>query len=772
MKKIFSKLPKSLYILFACQAIILLFALGSYVLNRGQAFQKVFTLDEYQVADCTKVVEDVTVDETSGYTGVFLTTPELELDKGIYQVQIHYNADRTGNMAHVSSAQLNTLEFHCPSIELEPSEHTATMILDISRDAEDIIIETSFSGAGYLSITGVSVYETSSLYKKNIFHAFVLCILFALIYKFRQSDTKTRQIMLALGGIFLVSCYPLYTDYLVVGHDIPFHLLRIEGIQTGLSQGVFPVKIHPVWAKDYGYAVGVFYGDLALYFPAFLRLLGFSVQTAYKYFVAAMNLGTILLSYYSFKKMFHSRKTGLIGCLAYTMSLYRLVDVYTRASVGEYTAMMFLPLVLLGFYLIFCETDKSNWWKHSIIAALGLSGLVQSHVLSCEMVLVFILLGCIILIRKVCTKYIFASLTAGAGLTVLLNIGFLIPFLDMYQSELYINSDSWIGSSNGTIQTAGMFPLQLFSIFQSGYGGSFGTNSGVMGEVTVNVGIFILAGMTVFLYLLLCHNKACREDKNYYPALICFTFGCLSLWMSSCYFPWDAIADTNELFGKLVVSLEFPWRFLAMATVFLTFTVCFAYQQLEKAVSANTYSQMLVLCAGLLAVNCGWYFYDYYYNGAPYRVYETYEINSMQMYSYDYLPVETYPDNIQKNQMFMQGVSSIDGYQKMGTKILCHVVAEESGGTIEFPLNYYKYYQCHDIDTGASLEVSSGYNGMVKVDLPEGYSSNIQVSFQSPWFWRVSEAVSAMTLLLILVLPLLPSLLLRVGRQRKSEQVQ
>ena len=146
------------------------------------------------------------------------------------------------------------------------------------------------------------------------------------------------------------------------------------------------MKLHPLWANGHGYAVGIFYGDAFLYFPAFLRLLGFSIQSAYKMFVALINLGTILCSYYAFRKMFSSKKSGLIGCIAYTLAPYRLMDLYTRASVGEYTAMMVLPLILCGFYMIFHYSKEKFWWKASLLTAFGLTGLIQSHVLSGLMV--------------------------------------------------------------------------------------------------------------------------------------------------------------------------------------------------------------------------------------------------------------------------------------------------------------------------------------------------------------------------------------------------
>ena len=61
------------------------------------------------------------------------------------------------------------------------------------------------------------------------------------------------------------------------GHDISFHLMRIEGLAEGLKMGQFPVKIQPAWYEGFGYGCSVFYGDLFLYIPACLRLLGVSL---------------------------------------------------------------------------------------------------------------------------------------------------------------------------------------------------------------------------------------------------------------------------------------------------------------------------------------------------------------------------------------------------------------------------------------------------------------------------------------------------------------
>lgn len=735
------------YILMVLQLLIMFTALLGWLLHRGNLYQKTFTLDEYIVSENTVVIQDVTTDETMSEGGDFMHTPEIALDKGTYLIYVNYNANADDSAIYAGSPQLSSLEMQCPGRTLNPAYHTAVLTLDLSRDVTGFTVSASFSGKGYLSITGVSIIETSDRYKKNLVRAFALCLLLDLIWLFRKSDTPSRRVILALAAIFGATCYPLCLDYLPAGHDIPFHLLRIEGIAEGLSDHVFPVKIHPLWAKDYGYAVGVMYGNAFLYFPALLRRFGYSVQSAYKLYAAAVSLGTVVISYFAFKRMFRSRKTGLLGCLIYSLSVYRLIDTYTRAAVGEYTAMMFFPVILCGFYLIFTEAAKDNWLRYAVLTALGITGLIQSHVLSCEMAALLILPVCLLLIRRICHRYTFAALASAAVLSVLMNLGFLVPFLDYYRTGLYITSGQWAGSTIGFFQENGLFPVQLFALFGHASGSAWQVQAGVSREVTVSAGIFFLLGLALFLYMLLCHYKECRALRNFVPACICAALGCLLLYMSTCYFPWERIAALGDSVKELIYSLEFPWRLLAPATALLSFSCCFSVSALYHVYRKETARPVLLAMLALLAVNCGWFMYDFTFSAEPYRVYSAYELDSMCMYSYDYLPEDTDPENIEDNLIVKEGITAFDAYEKQGTKILCSVAAENSGGYIDFPLNYYKYYICTDTSTGEYLDVSPSYNSMVRVAFPAGYSGNISLRFQEPLHWRLSELLSLLTLL-------------------------
>lgn len=766
------KLTKRTCAFISLQVLVMLAALLNWRIHRGNLSLQSFAACDYIVSgNAAATAGAVTTDESMNGEGELLSTPGIPLKKGTYTIYILYNASAEDSYAYAGSQQMGIMEMRCPDAYLNPASHTQELALELSRDVTDLTVGVSFSGRGSLSITGIHIIENTDHYKRNVVHAFALCLFLNLLCLIRKCDTSSRRVILALAVIFGITCYPLCLESLPVGHDIPFHLLRIEGLAQGLRNRVFPVKIHPFWAKDYGYAVGVMYGNAFLYFPALLRRFGYSVQAAYKLYAAAVNLGTVVISYFAYKRMFRSRKTGLLGCLVYSLSIYRLIDTYTRASVGEYTAMMFFPLVLCGFWLIFTEASRGSWFKPAAMTALGITGLIQSHVLSCEMAAFVILLTCLILARRVCKRYTFMALAFAAGLALFLNLGFLVPFLDYYyNSSLYITSDHWAGSTIGFFQNNGLIPVQLFTLFGHATGGAWQVQAGVYNEVTVTAGISLLMGILLFLYMLLCHFKECRALRDFGPACVCTALGCLLLYMSTCHFPWEAISSASEPIKDLIYKLEFPWRLLAPATALLACTCCFSVSALcrvygEKAAHPALFSMLV-----LLLVNSGWFLYDFTFADKPYHVYAAYELNSMTMYSYDFLPEGTSPEEIEDNRVIAEGVAFIDAYEKQGTKILCSVTAEDSGGYIDFPLNYYRYYVCTDTSTGERLDVSPGYNDMVRVTFPANYSGNISVRFQEPFHWRLSELCSLSAFLGLGCFPLYRRC--RLARSAKEQQAQ
>lgn len=741
-------------ILLLIQLILLAAAVLFWLFNRGNALQKTFTLDEFLVADSAVVIEDITTDDTMSRGGVFLETPPLSLDRGVYQIEIHYNANHADSTVSAHSASLNENELHSATVRLNPNLHHTTITLELTKPADDVVISAAFSGRGYISITNVGIFETSARYKKIMFYAFLLCVLLTLIYAFVRSDRAAKGAWLALAGIFGISSLLLLRDHLLYGDDLFFHLLRIEGIQKGISYGTFPVKIYPVCAYDHGYALGVFYGDLALYFPAFLRLLGFSVHTAYQFLVGAINLGTVITFYFSFRRMFHSQWLGILGSMLGCLNIYRMIDIYRRAAIGECLGILFFPLVLLSFYLIFTETDEKNWLKHSFLTSFSLTGLVQSHILSCEMVFFILLIVCLVMLKRVFHKYIFRTLALAAFLSVLLNLGFLVPFFDFYNADILIASPEWLNrSTNISLQKIALNLLQIFTL-KGNQPDSNSVTPDIIPSPAYGIGLAFGAGILLFILLLILRVKKCRTDKNFYPALLCFGMGIGLLFMSSNLFPWDALSASGSLAAKLCYSIQFPWRLLAPGATLLCFSICYVISAFHNYLNKPAAVAAAICLTCLLLLNCAWFICASAQNGAPRYIYATEDMDSMLLGNNEYLPTVTNPDEIDEGWVNLSDAVSLDTYTKRGTEVQGHVSAGAEGGFIDFPLNYYRYYLCTD-NTGQSLPVSSGNNGMVRVTLPADYEGDICVAFREPLHWRIAECIPLASFLGILSVILL-----------------
>ena len=106
-------------------------------------------------------------------------------------------------------------------------------------------------------------------------------------------DWRGSRFWLAALSLFtLAASLPLCSESFIEGHDILFHLLRIEGIAASLAGGDFPARLHSFAFNGYGVPTGYFYPDIFLYFPALLRLAGIPVAIAYNLYCFAINIIT------------------------------------------------------------------------------------------------------------------------------------------------------------------------------------------------------------------------------------------------------------------------------------------------------------------------------------------------------------------------------------------------------------------------------------------------------------------------------------------------
>lgn len=546
-------------------------------------------------------------------------------------------------------------------------------------------------------------------------------------------------LFLIVIGIFLSA--PAFLPGTLRGHDIEFHYGRIYGICDGLLSGDFFVKLCSNWFEGNGYLVGAFYGDFLLYIPAVLHLLGVKMQTSYQIFWVVINLLTLFIAYFSFKGIWKNERVAFLGAIVYSCNLYRLVDIYIRQAVGEYCAFLFFPLIALGFYKVFAEEENTDAKCNSgwMILSIAFSGLLNTHILSCEMVAIFGILLFVLLLRKFATarlwKYIGLTLTTTLGLSA----SFLVPFVD----AMFIKGDTNVSDASRNI-----FSLAERGIQASFFRNLFAKQLGSIIGMEDGFAITFLWGLTIIAVsvLLSVFAGSFRKRKILF---ISGVFGLLALFMATKYFPWDAIRKLPGL-ENVVSSLQYPWRLLGLAGLFVA--LCFmGALVLPKNIGkmyrvANIAVMVLVIVITILP--------------AAFFIKKTMERTSfiefndraslkfMYKGGEEYLPRGT-DVSLLSTELTVFGDAEISDYQKDGANVRFHIVSD-STCRIELPLLYYWYYK--GTMNGVEIPVVAGTNNRVTVNLPENSAGDVEVFWDTPIMWRFSYVVTVATCLAVVVL--------------------
>lgn len=548
--------------------------------------------------------------------------------------------------------------------------------------------------------------------------------------------------------IIVMASIPLFNNYLIRGHDIYFHLMRIEGLAQGLRAGEFPVRIQPAWYDGYGYAVSVFYSDLFLYPAALLRLLGISLQDAYKVYVVLCNVATTLISGYSFGKIFRKREIGVFGSCLYTLAPYRLVNLYTRGALGEYTGMIFWPLLIYSCVLLLNEDrNKVQLQKGAVFMGISMAGMLQSHMLTAEIACMVLLLLVIVYCRRIFHKEVMLAGCGAVAVALGLSAWFMIPFLDyMLFGRFNINS---INNNDIMIQRQGTFLSQVFAIFDNAVGQSLDSGAGTAGDFTQGVGLSLM--LSVIILMLLCIRGYLKQEerRNRQITITAAGLGVLMVVMSTLYFPWDRLCRISRICRYIIVKIQFPWRFTGVAVGLLVVVWCAVLNYTEREYDRRKKVITICLAVGILLLSVGHFVIDLNQRAERIQVRSVEEMDTFVASGEEYLPVDTILDKLKTQELYKDDCVEISDVVYHGTSITMHVKntsAQQMG--LELPRLYYAGYQALEVtDEGQHfpIEVTDGTNHVIKLMIPEQTEGNITLSFREPWYWRLAEIITLLS---------------------------
>lgn len=543
---------------------------------------------------------------------------------------------------------------------------------------------------------------------------------------------------LLAGGILLASL-PYFTDFLYTGHDLNFHCFRIWAAAQAMAEGQFPVRIASGAFNGYGGATPLYYCDFFLYLPALLYNAFLPLQTCYQVYAVLVNAATMLLAYYSFARIGGNRQYGAVAAFCYTLCAYRLTNLLLRASVGEYTAMMFLPLVVLGAWAIARNEHPAprDW----LPLAFGMAGIVQSHLLTTELAAMFLVLFWLACLPVMLRPARLRAALQAAGVAVGLTAWFLLPCVDTLRHEYVMISDI----HPAPLQSTGTYLLQLFGFFGRA-GGSSGL--GTAGDMPLTLGLAGCAALGVALWCCLHRDqwRACAADSFYWRGLrVSLALCLLALWLSSAAFPWDWLA--NKLPQKIVDLLlkpQFSWRYLAVACVLLGVLAVLGLRLLQAAAPRAARTAAAVLVAAALLYTGSFYCGYAYSQGTMTLIgVETMTAFPYETMGYDYLPAGTELATFDTVQVTVPGPEVTAQWQP-GRTVVCSNPTD-APAEIGLPLLAYRHYTAVDTVTGQVLPLAQDDRHCLALTLPAGYTGTVQVRYAPPLAWRLAEAVTLLT---------------------------
>ena len=355
----------------------------------------------------------------------------------------------------------------------------------------------------------------------------------------RRTETRERWKLggMLLAAVLLVSLPALLPEHNLIGHDVLFHLNRIEGIKEGLFSGQFPVRLNAVQLGGYGMPTDIFYPSIFLYFPAILRIFGVPLLASWKAFLVMVNLLTMISSWWAFSKYLRSVRTGAIATLFYLVVLYRLVDMYARAAVGEMLAMAFLPAMLLSFWMMLRR--NTSYWPAVV---LFMTGILQSHIIT-GLVTIF---AAALLATASLSHLLFArgGILKATFMTFLLNLWFYAPLLYFHTHMDYVMKHIVHGSISDAIR-----PLHSMDFY--------------LGST-----MFFLLLFTIFFQLF---RRRMRATKEFW-ILSGLAFGVMGVTVFPA--PW-------EWLGNVVGVLQYPFRLAVFPAMLIPLVLAIAFSKVR-----------------------------------------------------------------------------------------------------------------------------------------------------------------------------------------------
>lgn len=668
------------------------------------------------------------IQETVANAGVIAKTPQYVMNKGSYTIRMQYIAEGEDSVVELWE-QANKIA----AWQVDPKMREFSADFTLSKDAKQLQVRVNYGGKGNLTIQSLEIVPHTLFYTDTYFCIIVFLLLNGLgcLYLRRQKHCITQDKFLDYSivmGVVLLATSPMMQTYLYNGDDLCYHLARLEGLKDGILDGQIPVNILPDGLRGNGY-LNAMYPYLFLYIGAFLRICRVSLALSYKVIVFLANLGSAVCAYVAMKSMIKSRRSIILSVVLYTLMPYRFTNIFSRGDLGETLALVFWPLVIAGLYHVIMG-DRKKWYY----LVIGFSGALQSHILSAAFVAAVCVITALMYCGRILREHRYREIGKAAGLSMLLNAWYLVPFLYYYFGETIAKDVlRWSGYFEQSINPSNL--TQTLSLYNKQY-------------FSLGLALFGCIGIGI-VYLLYERRGRLTEQEGFLMYLL--LLGAVLTFMITGYFP-NRVLMENDVFENIATMLQFPWRFLGPASTCFVFVGAIGLSRSEILKPYRNYVFALLVGLNLLVIVS----VPADNNHMPYdnaqavasKGHESKLITNIGMF----YPHEWRLDGASDDKLITSVVVSdmnnvtVRDYQKKGTKAAVAYTATVPDCYVELPILSYHGYRATD-ENGNALQIGRGNGARMRfMTQGDGVEHRIYVRYGPVIGFVIANLVSALTI--------------------------
>lgn len=649
--------------------------------------------------------------------GVMNSGPSLTLPGGMYT--LHWDIESDGeNEIRIETTNGAALT---PSVvTLEEGKSVGNIQIHAIDELYDLQLLINYRDGTYIRVNNLRL--TGGACTDNSFTlAFLLAgaaLLNILAVRGWLTPERRTELVVLLGAVLLVSI-PCLKDTLNTGHDFSFHVDRLLNMLNALRTGQFPARLGAYMQNRYGAVTSVFYPELFMYIPAGMMLCGASLIYSMHVLIIGINLVTAFSMRYCAGRLFKSAKAGVFASLLYVFSAYRVMDLYTRFSLGEVMAMAFIPLFIAALYDVVLG-DKRKWK----LLAVSAVAIYQSHLISTVICGLAAVALCVCFAFRIIREKRWMPLVLAAVTALLLCLYALVPLMTHSRNGVATNMMlRW--TPEHLLAPAQLFLDAAIPLTKP--------MDGALKEYPTVLGLPIVLGALAALMAVVSVRKQEREDKT---ALVLLLAGAGFALMTTTLFPWERLTQLSGLVGYI----QFPWRLLAMATVCFSIAGGYGLAKLTQEKESAWQLAVFAVCAlTVLPLLTQEVRKDSYLQ--PNRV------PAWDMLYEDYTLEGTVIGEVRDASVHTFGEIDMQAYEKVGTNISADVHAS-TDSQIAFPLFAFDGYAAEL--NGERIDVERGENNRLTVSLSAGSDGELRIWYEGKRIWRICDMISLLAAVALL----------------------